>query len=41
MKTAVRELTTPIADITTFNILLSGIISGNPWSYTAFDGFQE
>ena len=36
-KTAVRELTTPIADITTFNTLVSGIISGNPWSCTAYD----
>ncbi|HON82373.1 MAG TPA: tetratricopeptide repeat protein [Methanoregulaceae archaeon] len=36
-KTAVRELTTPIADITTFNTLVFGIISGNPWSCTAYD----
>jgi hypothetical protein len=36
-KTAVRELTTPIADITTFNTLVSGVISGNPWSCTAYD----
>ena len=36
-KTAVRELTTPIADITNFNTLVSGIISGNPWACTAND----
>jgi len=41
MKTAVRELTTPIADLTTSNTLVSWIISGNQASYTSFDGFQE
>ena len=35
-KTAVRELTTPIADITTFNTLVQGHL-GNPWSCTAYD----
>jgi hypothetical protein len=37
VKTAVRELTTPIADITTFNTLVAGVISGNPWSCTAYE----
>ncbi len=36
-KTAVRELSAPIADIATFNTLVSGIISGNPWGCTAYD----
>ena len=42
-KTAVRELTTPIANITTFNTLVSGVISGNPWGCTAYDvaGFPQ
>ncbi|HPX73542.1 MAG: hypothetical protein BWY93_00285 [Euryarchaeota archaeon ADurb.BinA087] len=37
IKTAVRELSAPIADITSFNTLVSGIISGNPWGCTAYD----
>jgi hypothetical protein len=37
VKTAVRELTTPIADVTTFNTLVAGVISGNPWSCTAYE----
>ena len=36
-KTAVRELTSPIADITTFNTLVAGVISGNPWNCTAYE----
>ena len=36
-KTAVRELSVPIADIATFNTLVSGVISGNPWGCTAYD----
>jgi hypothetical protein len=30
-KTAVRELAAPIVDIATFNTLVSGVISGNPF----------
>jgi hypothetical protein len=37
VKTAVRELTTPIADVTAFNTLVAGVISGNPWSCTAYE----
>ena len=37
VKTAVRELTTPIANITTFNTLVAGVISGNPWNCTAYE----
>ncbi len=37
VKTAVRELTTPIADVTTFNTLVAGIISGNQWNCTAYE----
>jgi len=36
-KTAVRELPVPIADITTFNTLVAGVVSGNPWSCTAYE----
>ncbi len=36
-KTAVRELTSPISDVTTFNTLVAGVISGNPWSCTAYE----
>jgi len=35
VKTAVRELTSPIANVTAFNTLVAGIISGNPWNCTA------
>jgi hypothetical protein len=36
-KSAVRDLASPIADIATFNTLVSGVISGNPWSCTAYE----
>jgi len=36
-KTAVRELSVPIENITTFNTLVAGIISVNPWGCTAYD----
>ncbi len=36
-KTAVRDLATAIADITAFNTLVAGIISGNPWGCTAYE----
>ena len=36
-RTAVRELTAPIADITTFNTLVAGVVSGNPWGCTAYE----
>lgn len=36
-KTAVRELSVPIENITTFNTLVAGVISGNPWGCTAYD----
>lgn len=35
-KTAVRELIAPIADVTTFNTLVQGIITGNPFGCTAY-----
>jgi hypothetical protein len=35
-KTAVRELAAPIADVTTFNTLIQGVITGNPWLCTAY-----
>jgi hypothetical protein len=36
-KTAVRALTAPIVDIAAFNTLVSGVVSGNPWSCTAYE----
>jgi coenzyme F420-reducing hydrogenase alpha subunit len=36
-KIAVRELAAPIADIATFNTLVSGVVSGNPWSCTTYE----
>lgn len=36
-KTAVRELAVPIADIATFNTLVAGVVSGNPWSCTTYE----
>lgn len=36
-KTAVRELASPIADITAFNTLVAGVISANPWNCTAYE----
>ena len=35
-KTAIRDLIVPIADVTTFNTLVAGVISGNPWLCTAY-----
>jgi len=35
-KTAVRELIAPIADVNTFNTLVEGIITGNPFGCTAY-----
>jgi hypothetical protein len=35
-KTAVRELAAPIADVAAFNTLVQGVITGNPWSCTAY-----
>jgi hypothetical protein len=40
-KTAVRELTTPIATVTSFNTLVEGVINENPFGcvgYTTRDG---
>jgi hypothetical protein len=36
-KTAVRTLTAPIADLATFNTLVAGVVSGNPWSCTTYE----
>jgi hypothetical protein len=36
-KTAVRELSSPVANITTFNTLVAGVVSGNPWNCTAYE----
>ena len=35
-KTAARKLTAPIADISAFNTIVAGVISGNPWNCTAY-----
>lgn len=35
-KTAVRKLAAPIADLSAFNTIVDGVISGNPWSCTAY-----
>jgi hypothetical protein len=35
-KTAVRELIAPIADVTTFNTIVQGVITGNPFGCTAY-----
>jgi hypothetical protein len=43
-KTAVRELTTPIADVNTFNGIIQGVIDDNPFectSYTQNDVTQD
>jgi hypothetical protein len=37
VKTAVRDLSVPIENITTFNTLVAGVISGNPWSCTSYE----
>ena len=40
-KTAVRELTTPIASVTSFNTIIEGVIADNPFGcvgYTGSDG---
>ena len=37
VKTAVRELASPIANVTAFNTLVAGVISGNPWNCTAYE----
>ena len=36
-KTAVRTLAAPIADLTTFNTLVAGVVSGNPWCCTTYE----
>lgn len=35
-KTAARKLTAPIEDVTAFNTIVAGVISGNPWNCTAY-----
>jgi hypothetical protein len=35
-KTAVRDLAAPIADVTAFNTIVQGVITGNPWVCTAY-----
>ena len=35
-KTAVRELIVPIADVNTFNTIVQGVITGNPFECTAY-----
>jgi hypothetical protein len=35
-KTAVRKLAAPIADLTAFNTIVDGVVSGNPWACTAY-----
>jgi hypothetical protein len=37
VKTTARELASPIANVTTFNTLVAGVISGNPWNCTAYE----
>ena len=40
-RTALRELTTPIADVTSFNTIIEGVIAANPFGcvgYTDRDG---
>ena len=36
-KTAVRELTTPIADVATFNSIVQTVLTDNPWLCTPYD----
>lgn len=36
VKSAVRELTSQIADYTTFNSLIQDILDNNPWGCTAY-----
>jgi hypothetical protein len=37
VKTAVRELSAPIADAATFNTLVDGVVSTNPWTCTSYE----
>lgn len=37
VKSAVRELTSPIADYTTFNALVQDILDNNPWGCTVYE----
>ncbi len=37
VKSAVRNLATPIADYTTFNALVQNILDNNPWGCTAYE----
>jgi len=37
VKSAVRNLATPIADYTTFNALIQDILDNNPWGCTAYE----
>jgi hypothetical protein len=37
VKTAVRELTTPVADVITSRTLVAGVISCNPWNCTTWE----
>ncbi|MFH0968572.1 MAG: hypothetical protein V1862_12900 [Methanobacteriota archaeon] len=37
VKSAVRNLTVPIADYTTFNTLVQNILDNNPWGCTAYE----
>jgi hypothetical protein len=36
-KTALRKLTTPIADVNTFNSIVQAVIDDNPWGCTAYE----
>lgn len=36
-KTASRTLASPVADVETFNTIVSGVVSGNPWGCTSFE----
>lgn len=37
VKSAVRELASPIADYTTFNTIIQDILDNNPWGCTAYE----
>ncbi len=37
VKSAVRKLTTPIADYTAFNALVQDVLDNNPWGCTAYE----